>query len=255
MLKFVVQTGSKQRIRIKVYDPKNANTVYTDRYDDFIGKKAFYVKMPLSPDVAVIKIYNERNGDLPKGQDKSFAVLESEALPLPTKIEGLAGMNPDVYDWIKFCKEFSEQAGYLGTGTYFSDSGKFRIDYFPVIKNDKGKAIATPARISTNDGIIQVSQHHFRNYTIPKRFAILCHEYSHFYENNNMRDEVEADLNGILIYLGLGFPKIECHQAFLDVFKGTPTELNKHRYNVLKQFIDKFEDISFTLIPNDARKK
>jgi hypothetical protein len=48
------------------------------------------------------------------------------------------------------------------------------------------------------------------------RFAILCHEFSHFYVNDNMDDESEADINGLLIYLGLGYPRIEGYQAFLD---------------------------------------
>jgi hypothetical protein len=33
--------------------------------------------------------------------------------------------------------------------------------------------------------------------------AILLHEYSHFYVNQDINNESEADLNGLLIYLGL----------------------------------------------------
>jgi hypothetical protein len=51
------------------------------------------------------------------------------------------------------------------------------------------------------------------------RFAILCHEFSHFYVNEDMDNESEADINGLLIYLGLGYPRIEGYQAFLEVFK------------------------------------
>ena len=48
--------------------------------------------------------------------------------------------------------------------------------------------------------------------------------------HENIDDEIEADLNGLLIYLGLGYPRIEGYQAFLDVFQVNPTEANKTAY-------------------------
>ena len=73
------------------------------------------------------------------------------------------------------------------------------------------------------------------------RMAILLHEYSHFYVNKDINDESEADLNGLLIYLGLGYPRFEGHEAFLKTFINTPTEMNKVRYDKIKAFIDDFE--------------
>jgi hypothetical protein len=71
--------------------------------------------------------------------------------------------------------------------------------------------------------------------------AILLHEFSHFYLNENINDEVEADLNGLLIYLGLGYPRIEGYQAFLEVFKDSPSMQNKNRYDIINNFIRDFE--------------
>jgi hypothetical protein len=122
-----------------------------------------------------------------------------------------------------------------------SEDGKFRIDYLDTIKSKSGKRLTTPARISQSRGNIQVSKDLFKKYTVPMRMAILLHEFSHYYLNDRMEDEVEADLNGLLLYLGLGFPRIEAFQSFLTVFQQTPTEQNKGRFDVLNQFVSNFE--------------
>ena len=72
--------------------------------------------------------------------------------------------------------------------------------------------------------------------------AILLHEFSHFNLNENIDDESEADLNGLLMYLGLGFPRIEASSAWLEVFLGAQTEQNKERYKLIEQFIKDFEN-------------
>jgi hypothetical protein len=77
------------------------------------------------------------------------------------------------------------------------------------------------------------------------RMAILLHEYSHYYVNDDINNESEADLNGLLIYLGLGYPRFEAHEAFLKVFIDTPSELNKSRYEKIKAFIEDFEKNNF----------
>jgi hypothetical protein len=56
-----------------------------------------------------------------------------------------------------------------------------------------------------------------------------------------MDNESEADINGLLIYLGLGYPRIEAFQAFLEVFKDSPSQQNKKRYDRINNFIRNFE--------------
>jgi hypothetical protein len=56
-----------------------------------------------------------------------------------------------------------------------------------------------------------------------------------------MHDETEADLNGLLIYLGLGYPRIEACEAFLEVFEQYPSEENGKRYKKIENFINNFE--------------
>jgi hypothetical protein len=79
------------------------------------------------------------------------------------------------------------------------------------------------------------------------RMAILLHEFAHFYLNENIEDEIEADLNGLLIYLGLGYPRIDGYEAFLRVFEGTPSQENKVRYDVINKFIQDFENKKYVI--------
>ena len=71
--------------------------------------------------------------------------------------------------------------------------------------------------------------------------AILLHEFSHVYLNADVDNEVEADLNALTIYLGLGYPRIEAFEVFAQTFMNAPTDQNEVRYNKIKQFIDEFE--------------
>jgi hypothetical protein len=146
--------------------------------------------------------------------------------------------NKSVKHFVDFAQRFCFNAPYLETGkSYQSDNGEFMIEYLPVITNHNGRVLTTPARISKVTGRIQVSKKQFDDYTVPMRFAILCHEFSHFYVNENMDDESEADINGLLIYLGLGYPRIEGYQAFLEVFKDAPNQNNKKRFDRIDNFI------------------
>lgn len=69
------------------------------------------------------------------------------------------------------------------------------------------------------------------------RMAILLHEFSHYYLNSDIADEVEADLNALTIYLGLGYPIKEAYAAFGETFIGAPSQLNKNRYDIINTFI------------------
>ena len=69
-----------------------------------------------------------------------------------------------------------------------------------------------------------------------------------------MEDETEADLNGLLIYLSLGYPRIEAYQSFLTTFKDTPTQENKERFAILNQFITNFERNKFCTIYTNLKE-
>jgi hypothetical protein len=235
-LKIVIEAKFKEKIWIQVRDANRKNTYYTKRYGFVDGKEEFVVLMPQAPMEAVVMVFNDNNGMI--RNDSSFRVTEVVATPykLPRY-----NFSKKTQSFVKFAQEFSDECGYLSSSpqgdVYMSNNGKYRIDYFDQIRNVNGVVLKTPARISQVNGRIEVSAEQFRGMTIPMRMAILLHEYSHFYLNKNPSNEIEADLNGLNIYLKLGYPKIDIYNVFLNVFKSAPSEPNKRRFEKLDKFV------------------
>ena len=154
--------------------------------------------------------------------------------------------NDKTESFIKFAQEFCERAGVLSCSKkgdiYKSDDLQFRIDYFDVIRDEKGRPLPTPARISKYNGLIEVSKFHFKDMSIPMRMAILCHEFSHFYVNKNPESEIQADINGLRIYLALGYPRIDAYNVFLNVFQSASTNPETlNRFKTLDKFIKNYD--------------
>jgi hypothetical protein len=235
-----VYTDKPEKIRVKVVDANQPNTTFTDRYKTIDGESIFFVRMPVSGNDVNVIVYNEANGNLPVGQDNSIIVDSITKEPLDKKLDVIDFANPQVRSFVNFATRFCYNAGSLPSGTYVSDDKQFVIKYLPIIE-DGGVEQTTPARIDIDYGVIEVSKKFFLDYTIPNRMAILLHEFSHVYLNDNVDDEVEADLNGLLIYLGLGYPRIEAFEVFAVTFMDAPTEMNKVRFDKIKNFIENFE--------------
>lgn len=239
-LKIVLHTPYKEKLWISVQDAERKNTFYTKRYSNILGKEEFEVLMPQSPQFAEINIYNDTNGMIVN--DTSFHLISLSAIPyiLPNN-----KFSKKTQSFVKFAQEFSDECGYLSASKvgdiYTSNNKRFRIDYFDEIRGAKGKVVNTPARISQINGRMEVSAKQFRSFTIPMRMAILCHEYSHYYINKTPSNEVEADLNGLTIYLKLGYPKIDIYNVFLNVFKKAPSLVNKERFDILNNFVKNFK--------------
>jgi hypothetical protein len=239
MVKIVIKTQTPQVIVVKVFDKNQANTYFTDREKTINGQEELFVRMPLSPYSTSLSVYNKANGNLQKGQDNSFQVVDIKKEELDITLGKTKMDNSMVRNFVAFAQKFCYNAGWISAPKdYVSSVGSFKIEYLPYIKNNKsGEKMATPARISTKNGRIQVSQESFLPYTIPMRMAILLHEFSHFYLNSDITNETEADLNGLTIYLGLGYPIREAYAAFGDTFIGYPSEQNKKRYDIINKFI------------------
>jgi hypothetical protein len=244
-LKITVSTSSPQKIRLTVRDKDLPNTVFTDRYKTVNGEACFYVRMPVSGSTALIYVYNEDNGNLAQGQDNTFVVNDISKEDLEKKLDVIDFTNPYVQSFVTFATKFCFNAGWIASGTYVSDDRRFVIEYMPILTDDSGNEVTTPARISITDGMMQVSQRQFVQLSVPNRMAIMLHEFSHYYLNDNMDDEIEADLNGLLIYLGLGYPRIEAYEVFSKTFMNAPTEENMIRYQRIVSFIDNFDNHNF----------
>lgn len=231
------------KICIEAYDYDNPKTYFLTRFKDYKGVCTFKIMLPISPEKLCVKIYNQANGDMPKNQDTSFRVDKVKREKLQTRLQAVPWGKYDLKDFVNFVYRFAYNLNYLPVNqTYVSDKGKFAIELLPTIIDEKsGRELNTPARINKATGKIQASARAFSTFTVPQIIAIMCHEISHFWINENPDDESEADLNGLTIYLALGFPRVEAYDAFLDTFEGAPTDANKKRFEIIDKFIKDFD--------------
>jgi hypothetical protein len=237
ILKIGVSANSEIPINLMVYDRDRANTVLTNRDKIIKGKETFFVRMPLCPNNTVIAISG------------SGVITNIEQLTLQRKLDLVDMKNPDIAGFVYFAQRFAYNAGYMPVGLYKSDDKRFTINYQEILTDDKGREILSPMHIGEISGIIQVSQKWCVKATVPMRMAILLHEFSHKYLNEDIDNESEADLNALLVYLALGYPRVEAYEAFLTTFLSVPDnaytkrlqESNKLRYENIKKFITEFE--------------
>lgn len=242
-----VRTSAPVPIRIILKDTEVRNLEFTNRYRTVNGDYTFFIRLPVTGREAKLIIYNEQIGNIPSMGDKTFKVLSIEKTPLEKRLD-VIDFNPKLKSFIKFATRFCYNAGALKPDNYRSSDWEFMIEYLPTIVDDRtGQVINTSARVSKQTGVIQVSQEKYIPMTFPMRMAILLHEFSHYNLNENIDNEIEADLNALIIYLGLGYPRIEAHEAWLVAFIGAPTPQNKQRYDVLKKFIDDFDNTNTLL--------
>jgi hypothetical protein len=239
-LAVTIETERPLKIYLKVYDKDYPLSVYTNRYATINGTETFYVRMPLAPENAVIEVTREKNI---ANNENGFKVVDLKKVPLKRKLSAFNSANPVIKRFIQFCEEFCQKASYLSAkgSIYTSNDGNFRVDYLDDIIGDGGRILNTPARINKNSAIIQVSKKKFLQYTIPERMAILLHEFSHYYLNGDISNETEADLNALLIYLGLGYPRIDAYNVFTKVFESSDNEANIERMKLIDEFIRNFE--------------
>lgn len=229
-----ISVSSPSKIRLMAYNPNRPNTFYMNRIKTVNGKGQFEIRMPQNCKDVIVKVVAENSGCQCEISDLKQIKLN----------QYYNCVNLKVKSFVKFAQEFCERLSTLHIGTYYSDDKKYRIDLFDDIKQN-GTIIPTPARISNINGRMEVSKNRFLQYSVPMRMAILLHEFSHYNLNSVMQDEIEADLNALKIYLGLGYPIIEAHNSFLNVFKKTPSPQNKERYQYIKHYIDNFDNIKY----------
>ena len=244
MLGITVQVSSPTKVRLKVVDAEKPKTVFTNRYKTINQNFKFFVRLPLTPQrVNIVLSDDDNGGDI----SNRVRVINIEKLGLEKRMDEVDINNYSVMSFVDFAQKFSFNASYLEPNNYVSEFENYRIEYLPTIIDRNGKELKTPARISNSTGRIQVSKKYFKDYTVPMRMAILLHEFAHFYLNENIEDEIEADLNGLLVFLGLGYPRIDGYEAFLRVFEGTPSQENKVRYDVINKFIQDFENKKYVI--------
>ena len=262
-VKLVIETFGKQDMVIVAYDPTKLNTVYTDRLCVIEGREEIEIPFPSSPENVMIEIYNAENGNLPAGQDKTFRLISLTEAPLK---QWLSCIPKEARNALKFFDEFNERAGWLGAGDistggsiYRSDDGKYQITYLDYIvdtnthrKNrdtgelepnpNYGQVLRTPMRTSEDDGRMEIAKVRYKDWTIPERKVFSLHEWSHVFKNENAKDEFEADINALIMYLAEGNSKYEALAACYDVFSKSPSDQNERRWQVCEKFILNWEN-------------
>ena len=239
-----VQVARPIRLRLKVVDAEKPLTEFTNRFKTVNKSFKFFVRLPLTPKTLLIKLSDDENGGDISNRVK---VVSIQKLGLEKRMDEVDINSYSVMCFVNFAQKFAFNSSYLKPNVFVSDDCGYRIEYLPTIINSNGREIRTPARISKDTGRIQVSKKLFDTYTVPMRMPILLHEFAHFYLNKDIDNEIEADLNGLLIYLGLGYPRIDGYEAFLQVFEDTPTQQNKERYETINKFIEDFEKKKFVM--------
>lgn len=237
-----IETQSPEKICLQVFDYNNRKTIFLDRYMVINGKKTLDIMMPISPEKLLISIHNDKNGKIKK--DTSFKVTKKsfKRVKLKEKLEVVGLENKKVRSFIEFAKSFCFHCSYMKPQTYRSKDKLFFIEYLDIIVGENNKELNTPARVNKATGTIQISKKAFQELTVPERMIILLHEFSHFNINQDIDNETEADLNALLMYLGLGFPRIEATSAWIEVFYGSNNEQNIERYKIIEKFISDFEN-------------
>ena len=237
--KFRVNKPTK--IRLIALNEEKKGAVYLDRWKTIKNNEILDVRLPHSSKNITLKV-------IPLQSNNNGLQLSNVRFKKLNQHYKCYGVNYKTKEFLQFAKEFSDNLPLLKPGTYYSDKKRYRIDLFDVIKDKAtGKILTTPARISNSNGRIEVAKKYFNKFTIPMRLSILCHEYSHFYLNKNQKDEIEADQNGLKLYLGMGYPYIEAHKSFLHTFMKNTSKENKVRYEHIKKFADNFEKLKYKI--------
>lgn len=244
-------------VRLQVYDYERPNTLLTNRFKIFKNAAEefdFYVQMPTaSPRHTGILIFDDAIGDRPVEQETSFEVIGGaggiKKYGPPKKLDIAQLKSPDVEEFMdfawKFCFNLSTLASNPPGELYCSSSKKYQIQLTPILTDESGVEVSTPARINRFTNVIEVSKRKFLTLTVPGRICILCHEYSHKYLNNEASDELEADLNGLTIYLAEGYPRIEAFEVFINTFYALPSDENLQRFKHIEDFIARFDEFYF----------
>ena len=242
--RFLVRIGVRAfapiDLGILAHDTTRPNTHYFRRkvpflISDFHNGEAYreiIMKMPLSPKVLAVKLYDKHG--------KSDSLFKLEKFEVDQLEEKDLWAEPHMHDFIAFAKDFVERAGYLETGFYHCSDYQFLIHYLPQIKSEFGQVLITPARTHRVTGRHQVSQEMFRQFTVPVRMFIMLHERQHF--TIPTREEIPADLAALKLYLDMGFPTIEAVYAATQVFRMHPNTIGPLQTQRTRQIIGFIND-------------
>ena len=238
-IRIPVRVREKSRLVVKVKHYRKPYTYYFDTAPVITGEDAILVKIPKMPPSVIMELYNDKNGNTQ--YDSSFQVGNIASTPIIMNFSNSQIVDSTVSSFAKFSDDFAENAGILSAqnSIYVSPNGKHLINYVDVIRDDKGREMRTPARTRMENGVgvIEIAKKYYVQHTVPGRKWTNWHEFSHLWRNVEEANELEADKNAIMIYLALGNPVVEAYNGVYRIFRNTPSNINRMRYDELNKFI------------------
>jgi len=239
-----IKCDSKKNFRVWAEDFGKKNSKYADRVIEVDKERTIFFSFPVSPKELFIGCVNPNNP-----LDNSFEIKIEEGALRKYNV----WIDAQTNDFLDLAIPFVQTCGFKNANSqgYIFENKEFSINYFDVIRdqNNNNAPMSTPARIGHKTGRIEVSKSRFDSYTIPMRLMILLHEYSHKFRNPSLgleiSNEVGADINGLYIYLGLGFSKIDAICVFANVFLKAQTNENMQRMRKINDYIARFENQEF----------
>jgi hypothetical protein len=241
------------KLRVITFDRDKPFTKYSDRSIQVNGDRTIYLTFPNSPKFMILQIEEVGAGGVQTNNWKLIGYNAAGGRLLPYQLIKIrkcdVWMDEETRAFVTFAELFAKNAGFLVNGMYKDDSGKFTIDFQDfIVDKESGMMVNTPARIGHKSGIIHVARQIFQDFTVPQRFMILMHEFSHKYINpkfgKGIGNEFAADINALYVYLGLGYPPIDARTVYLKVFNqdGVDPQLSLKRYKYINNFINGFKD-------------
>lgn len=225
------------RLRLSLFDSETKR-LYIDRNLRLNKSQKVLIKVPFAPDELTAELV-DRN--LPRG-NSAFSIEEIKVIP-DTKCP--IDLTENDRAFIRFAKWFSTECSRLQAGqkgTLYSSEGYSILFVDEIIEG--GVEQTTPARISRNSGVIEVSKRRTTDFSVPMLIVMLLHEYAHKFKNKEYgkqdSNELTADLIACHIALNLGFDPQEVLSAFVSVFSKKDTDLNRKRMAAIKEFIGIF---------------
>lgn len=242
-LYITIKCKGKKKFRVWAEDYGKRNSKYADREITVDGDRTIHFSFPISPKELFIGVLNSQDY---KDTNYEVSIIEGNLKDYDI------WMDKETKNFVKLALYVSQVSGFTQPPKIFkTDDGKFNIRYFDVIRNADGNPISTPARIGHNTGMIDIAKYKFDKYTIPMRFVILLHEFSHKYKNPKIgleiSNEIGADINALYIYLGLGFSKIDAICVFANVFLKAQTKGNIERIRKITDYIQRFENQEYAV--------
>jgi len=199
-------------IHIRMYDPDKKRTDYHRRRTPVHnGENCVILKTPIVPEKNLIAEIKKQHGNF------KFELTDISAEPI-IKMPG------NDAEWMRYAEHIAANISDMNTGTYTTDDG-IKFVLADNIKDDKGNALKTPARVYHDNGDTEINVNEFAKYSVFVRMFILMHERAHYIMNT--KSEIEADKYAANVLLKNGYPKLEIVYAATKIFPPDSPEMQR----------------------------